>query len=78
MSRGSRRHSIRSRRRGTVAAFDANAGYGSIDDDHGSWWFHCTAVAGKSRTIPAGTVVDFALRAGRRGRWEAVDIRPVA
>jgi hypothetical protein len=39
--------------------------------------FHCTQIAGGSRTVAVGTLVSFGLLAGRDGHWEAADVRPV-
>ncbi|CAN5709756.1 hypothetical protein BH20ACT2_BH20ACT2_11050 [soil metagenome] len=66
-------------RTGTVTTFDEHKGYGTVTDGDGSaWFFHCTAIADGSRTIPAGADVRFAVIAGRLGRWEATDLRAVA
>lgn len=65
--------------RGTVAGFDDHRGDGTIRGGDGStWWFHCTQIADGTRTIEAGTPVTFLIRAGRLGRWEAADVRPLA
>jgi cold shock protein len=58
---------------GTVHTFDPVRGYGTVESDDGrSWFFHCTQIAGGSRTINAGARVRFGVMAGRMGRWEAV------
>ena len=58
---------------GTVRTFDAARGYGTVESEDGrSWFFHCTQIAGGSRTINAGARVRFGVIAGRMGRWEAV------
>jgi len=68
------------RRRGVVADFDADAGYGTITSTEGvpsgepSWFFHCTAIADGTRRIDVGEPVSFSLRPGHRGRWEAADV----
>ncbi|MFQ5555978.1 MAG: cold shock domain-containing protein [Acidimicrobiales bacterium] len=62
------------RRLGSVATFDDEAGYGTVSQGSGSWWFHCTAIADGSRHIEEGARVEFGLRPGRRGCWEAVEI----
>ncbi len=64
------------RRRGRVADYDDAAGYGTVTDATEEWFFHCTAIAGGSRSIAAGTEIDFVLVPGHLGRWEARDIRP--
>jgi cold shock CspA family protein len=57
---------------GVVAAFDDFKGYGTVRADDGTTlFFHCTAVADGTRTIPVGTRVTFAARPGHRGQWEA-------
>lgn len=65
------------RRDGAVVEFDDAAGYGRVEDDAGAaWFFHCTAIADGSRTVPTGAAVSFAVVPGRLGRWEASDLRP--
>jgi cold shock CspA family protein len=62
---------------GVVAAFDDPRGIGVVRADDGTELaFHCTAIADGSRTIAEGTAVAFRVAPGRRGRWEAVDLRP--
>lgn len=63
------------RRTGTVLTFDAAAGYGQIEADGETWFFHCTAISDGSRTIREHTSVTFRLTSGHLGRWEAADIR---
>lgn len=61
-----------------VTAFDAHRGLGEITDGQG--WkvpFHCTAIAGGSRTIEVGTAVSFAVRPGLLGSWEAALVEPL-
>jgi cold shock CspA family protein len=66
-------------RRGTVAAFDDDKGYGEITDTDGETrFFHCTAIADGTRTIAVGTAVTFVVVPGRLGRWEATELRPEA
>jgi cold shock CspA family protein len=77
------------RRTGQVVAFDERVGLGEIQAEGGAgggahrpsqpdrFGFHCTQLADGSRTVAVGTRVDFRLLAGRGGRWEAADIRPV-
>lgn len=66
-------------RGGTIADFDAVAGYGTVRDDAGeSWWFHCTAIDDGSRMIAEGATVRFTLRPGLLGRFEAVGIHATA
>jgi cold shock CspA family protein len=63
---------------GVVASFDDHRGDGAVAVDDGTILpFHCTQIADGSRTIAAGTAVQFVIRPGRLGRWEAADIRSV-
>lgn len=63
---------------GTVASFDDAAGYGTVIDREGrAWFFHCTAIADRTRSIAEGTEVSFGIVAGRMGRWEADELTPV-
>ena len=63
---------------GTVAEFDEAAGYGELLDEVGErWWFHCTAIADGGRTIAVGARVQFRLRPGHLGRYEAADVNPI-
>jgi cold shock CspA family protein len=62
---------------GVVTAFDDPRGLGEVTGDDGVVrLFHCTAIAGGSRTIPVGTAVRFEVTAGRMGRWEAAAVTP--
>jgi len=65
---------------GTVTAFDAAVGLGTITPSSGSGGsvvqFHCVAIADGSRVIEVGTVVEYAL-IPKLGRYEAWAIRPV-
>ena len=70
-------HSSGARRQGRVTEFEDAAGYGTVTDDDGGWFFHCTAIADGSRSIEVGAQVAFVLKAGHLGRWEARDVRPV-
>jgi cold shock CspA family protein len=61
---------------GTVAAFDEPKGYGTVRTADGrDLFFHCTQIADGTRTIPVGVAVEFDVKAGHMGNWEAVDIR---
>jgi cold shock CspA family protein len=61
--------------RGTVTAFDEEAGLGVITGADGALHpFHCIEIADGSRRIEVGAAVDFALLA-KFGRWEAASIR---
>ena len=66
------------RRAGRVATWDDAAGYGTVTAEGTEWFFHCTAIADGTRSIDAGASVDFELRPGHLGRWEAAGLRPVA
>lgn len=64
---------------GIVAAFDEHVGLGQVRTDEGAGYgFHCVAIADGSRAVEVGTAVSFRLAAGLHGRWEAVDLRPLA
>jgi len=66
------------RRSGEVDEFDEAVGLGVVVDGGGARYpFHCTQIAGGSRTIERGAHVSFAVIPGRAGRWEAGDIRVV-
>ena len=54
--------------RGRVAEYDDHKGYGYIDADDGRrLFFHCTAIADGTRTIPTGSAVRFEVVDGRMG-----------
>lgn len=63
-----------SHRRGRVVAFDDGRGRGEIESDHERFPFHCTAIAGGSRTVDVDAVVEFEVVPGPLGRWEAASI----
>jgi len=64
---------------GTVSAFDAHKGYGTVTGDDGeTWFFHCTQIADGSRLIDAGARVEFVVGPGLPGRYEAQAVRRVA
>jgi cold shock CspA family protein len=63
---------------GTVTAFDADRGLGTVRDDAGGELpFHCTAIADGSRCIEVGTRVGFGTAAGHLGRTEARRLTPL-
>jgi cold shock CspA family protein len=65
-------------RTGTVVEFDFDVGLGGVEDAGGlRYRFHCTQIAGDSRTIEVGTPVAFVVVAGRCGAWEAAGVRPL-
>lgn len=66
-------------RRGVVTAFDEHAGHGTVrDGDRGrEHFFHCTAIADGSRTLPVGAEVSFRIAAGHNGKWEAVSVQRI-
>jgi cold shock CspA family protein len=59
---------------GKVVAFDERRGLGEIESDHERYPFHCTAIAGGSRSIEVGAEVEFVVAPGPGGRWEAAQI----
>lgn len=60
---------------GTVTAFDAASGLGSISSaDAGDHLFHCIEIADGTRQIAVGAQVSFDLLA-KLGRYEAANIR---
>lgn len=63
-------------RTGTVATFDEPAGYGTVADATGEWFFHCTEIADGSRAIAVGAAVHFHLTPGHLGRLEGRELRP--
>jgi cold shock CspA family protein len=63
---------------GRVAHYDEHRGHGEVVTGDGRrFFFHCTAIADGSRTIPVGVRVCFMLVAGHRGRYEATAVTPV-
>ena len=64
--------------RGRVADYDDHKGYGFVETADGSrLFFHCTAIADGSRTIPAGVDVEFEPVTDPRGKPEAAAVRVV-
>ena len=64
---------------GTVTEFDEHAGLGTVataSPAPAAYPFHCTQIAGGSRTIAVGAVVTFSVHPGRLGRFEAADLQP--
>jgi cold shock CspA family protein len=62
---------------GQVSAFDEHRGLGEITAADGTVYaFHCTAIVDGTRTIAVGAPVEFEIRPGRLGRWEASAITP--
>ena len=62
---------------GQVSAFDEHRGLGEITAADGTVYpFHCIAIADGTRAIAVGAVVEFDVRPGRMGRWEAAGIKP--
>ena len=61
--------------RGRVTQFDESRGLGTITAVDGTELpFHCTALLDGTRTVAVDTEVDYEVRAGGRGRWEATGI----
>ena len=57
---------------GVVSDFDDATGLGHVLGDDGVHrFFHCTAIAGGTRTIAVATRVRYEIVAGRMGQWEA-------
>ncbi len=68
-------------RLGTVTEFDVHRGLGRlapIDRVDQTFEFHCTAIVDGSRTVDPGTRVAFVVGAAGPGRWEAVEVQPLA
>ncbi len=62
---------------GSVTGFDDATGWGWITIGDGTGYpFHCTAIAGGTRTIEVGTAVAFWPSPGHRGAWEAAGVTP--
>jgi cold shock CspA family protein len=62
---------------GQVSAFDERRGLGEITAADGTVYpFHATAIADGTRTIAVGAAVQFEVRPGRAGNWEAAGIEP--
>lgn len=64
--------------RGRVAEYDDHKGYGYIEPAGGGrLFFHCTAIADGTRTIPVGVEVEYSAVRDPRGQPEAADVRPL-
>ncbi len=62
---------------GTVVAFDEHKGCGTVRAADGrELFFHCTAIADGTRTIPVASEVSFEVVAGHLGQWEADRLTP--
>jgi cold shock CspA family protein len=62
-----------------VCEFDEARGTGEVEADDGSTFgFHCTAIAGGTRTIDVGTSVVLVVKAGHLGRLEASRLSPLS
>ena len=62
---------------GAVTAFDVQRGLGEITTADGTVYaFHATTIADGTRTITVGADVQFEVRPGRAGNWEAAAIAP--
>jgi cold shock protein len=62
---------------GEVTAFDERRGVGEVTvGDATVYPFHCTAIAGGTRTVEVGARVEFDVVPGLLGRWEAAAIKP--
>jgi cold shock CspA family protein len=61
---------------GHVVSFDDPRGVGEVATADGRrYFFHCTAIADGTRTIPPGVAVEFDVVAGPLGAPEAIRIR---
>jgi len=61
--------------RGRVTRFDEARGLGTVTAADGTELpFHCTALLDGTRTVALDTEVDFEVRPGGLGRWEATGI----
>jgi cold shock CspA family protein len=56
---------------GVVTEFDEQRGWGTIESEGRSLSFHCTQITDGTRTIAVGTPVQFEIRPGHLGTWEA-------
>ena len=64
--------------RGRVAEYDDHKGYGFVETVDGRrLFFHCTAIAGGTRTIPVDVDVEFEEVTDPRGKSEAAAVRVV-
>ena len=62
--------------RGRVADYDDHKGWGHIATVDGRLlFFHCTAIADGTRTIPADTQVEYDEVTDPRGKPEAANVR---
>ena len=62
---------------GTVTAFDERRGLGRVRAEGGEFAFHTTQIVDGTRAIRIGQTVEFEVVPGRRGDWEATQIRKV-
>lgn len=66
---------------GRVESFDVERGLGTVRPDGPEGGeplpFHCTAIAGGSRTIDVGRQVAYAKMPGPAGRWWATHVTPL-
>ncbi len=63
---------------GTVERFDRASGLGEVvGADGAAYPFHCTVIAGGTRTIAVGARVEFDVIPGHLGRWEATAVTEV-
>lgn len=61
-----------------MADYDDHKGYGWLDTGDGErLFFHCTAIADGTRTIPVGIEVEYEPVTDPRGQPEAAAVRPI-
>lgn len=64
---------------GVVSTFDEIGGWGNLRlDDTTELYFHCTAIADGSRTIPVGVRAQARCAPVGIGTWEVIDVTTVA
>ena len=64
--------------RGVVVSFDEHVGLGVVQTQDGTdYSFHCTQIAGGSRTIDVGARVEFVIVPNRPKGPEAAAVEPV-
>ena len=63
---------------GEVVTFEQHVGLGTVEAEAGERYeFHCTQIAGGTRTIEVGTPVRFRIVSRYKGRLEAYEVTAV-